>query len=146
VALNSTASAALSHVKLLNASEGGLAVSGGALVIQKGLFEDMIVLSREYPSLRRNILCKDAGNLRLESLVNVERSAQNTSLWIRNVDCTLGGLPLFYASELFVPSLVCDSCARGRSGYTGGMKGNRTLQFTVRMLLPRVSLRNVDVG
>jgi hypothetical protein len=48
------------------------------------------------------------------------------------VDCTLSGLPLFYASELFLPSLFSVNVSEGTDGADGAEK---TLVFSGAMLI-----------
>jgi hypothetical protein len=98
----------LSHVEVRGFAKGGLGLHGGSLSIVKGEFADNGPGFHRYPSARRNIVCGDSGILSLESLMGGDGVTVNTSLWILNVgsSCVLSGLPVEYASEMFIPTIT----------------------------------------
>ncbi|KAH7831407.1 uncharacterized protein MONOS_9415 [Monocercomonoides exilis] len=97
-----------------NTPEGGITMSGGALTIIDGRFENNNPTIEGYPSLRRNIICSDAGTLNVRSLKGGDGWERNTSLWMLNDGCSFGGIVSESDSSLFIP--VLDSVeAKGES-------------------------------
>jgi hypothetical protein len=111
--LLSDTTAELETVRIRNASNGALAVSGGTISMKSMELEGNSAGDLRFPSVQRNILCDNAANLEIESIMGTDRHKADTSLWIRNVDCNLTGLPLVYLSELFVPFLSAAELVNG---------------------------------
>ncbi|KAH7829865.1 uncharacterized protein MONOS_1437 [Monocercomonoides exilis] len=88
-----------------NSMKGGLSVSGGNVVIEKGEFVSNNPSIGKYPSARRNILCSDSAQLNIMSLKGGDGQEKNTSLWILNDECSLMGIVEERASPLFIPTL-----------------------------------------
>ncbi|KAH7829886.1 uncharacterized protein MONOS_1418 [Monocercomonoides exilis] len=88
-----------------NSKKGGLSVSGGNVVFEKGEFANNNPSIEKYPSARRNILCSDSAQLNIMSLKGGDGQEKNTSLWILNDGCSLMGIVEERASPLFIPTL-----------------------------------------
>ncbi|KAH7831401.1 uncharacterized protein MONOS_9409 [Monocercomonoides exilis] len=88
-----------------NSPEGGITMSGGALTIIDGRFENNNPTIEGYPSLRRNIICSDAGTLNVRSLKGGDGWERNTSLWMLNDGCSFGGIVSESDSSFFIPVL-----------------------------------------
>ncbi|KAH7816815.1 uncharacterized protein MONOS_1587 [Monocercomonoides exilis] len=111
-----------------NSKKGGLSVSGGNVVIEKGEFANNNPLIGKYPSARRNILCSDSAQLNIMSLKGGDGQEKNTSLWILNDGCSLMGIVEERASPLFIPTL--------RSVETEEKEGVLDVVFRGTLLLP----------
>ncbi|KAH7829936.1 uncharacterized protein MONOS_5990 [Monocercomonoides exilis] len=88
-----------------NSKKGGLSVSGGKVVIEKGEFANNNPSIGKYPSARRNILCSDSAQLNIMSLKGGDGVKDDSSMWILNDGCTLKGIVEERASPLFIPTL-----------------------------------------
>jgi hypothetical protein len=83
-----------------------LSLSGGAVSIVDGKFENNNPFSPLYPSMRRNILCSSQTELNIASLKGGDGVKDNSSLWILpSSDCSLSGLPSERLSPFFIPSI-----------------------------------------
>ncbi|KAH7816627.1 uncharacterized protein MONOS_6570 [Monocercomonoides exilis] len=90
---------------ITNSPDGGITMSGGALTVSDGRFENNNPFIEEYPSLRRNIICSDSGTLNVMSLKGGDGWERNTSLWMLNDGCSLEGIASERDSSFFIPVL-----------------------------------------
>ncbi|KAH7829918.1 uncharacterized protein MONOS_2295 [Monocercomonoides exilis] len=118
----------LKESTITNSSEGGLSVSGGNVVIEKGEFANNNPSIGKYPSARRNILCSDSAQLNIMSLKGGDGVYPNSSMWILNDGCSLNGIVEERASPLFIPTL--------RSVETEEKEGVLDVVFRGTLLLP----------
>ncbi|KAH7824412.1 uncharacterized protein MONOS_2314 [Monocercomonoides exilis] len=88
-----------------NSPEGGITMSGGIVIIEKGEFIDNNPSIEGYPSLRRNIFCSDSGTLNVMSLKGGDGVLPNTSLWMLNEGCSFDGIISERDSSFFIPVL-----------------------------------------
>ncbi|KAH7825312.1 uncharacterized protein MONOS_600 [Monocercomonoides exilis] len=88
-----------------NSPEGGITMSGGALTVNDGRFENNNPSIEGYPSLRRNIICSDSGTLNVMSLKGGDGLERNTSLWMLNDGCNFEGIASERGSSFFIPVL-----------------------------------------
>ncbi|KAH7825663.1 putative Protein tyrosine and serine/threonine kinase [Monocercomonoides exilis] len=88
-----------------NSSEGGITMIGGEMTVNDGRFENNNPSIEGYPSLRRNIICSDAGTLNVMSLKGGDGLERNTSLWILNEGCGFEGIVSERDSSFFIPVL-----------------------------------------
>ncbi|KAH7828430.1 uncharacterized protein MONOS_4587 [Monocercomonoides exilis] len=102
---SSNSSLVMKYVTISNSSTGGLSVSAGNVKIEKGEFFDNNPFMEKYPSLRRNIICSDLASLTISSLKGGDGLMPNSSLWILNDGCTLGGIAAERSSPFFIPKL-----------------------------------------
>eukprot|EP00770_Monocercomonoides_exilis_P013232 MONOS_13179.1-p1 / transcript=MONOS_13179.1 / gene=MONOS_13179 / organism=Monocercomonoides_exilis_PA203 / gene_product=unspecified product / transcript_product=unspecified product / location=Mono_scaffold00786:24395-29480(+) / protein_length=1657 / sequence_SO=supercontig / SO=protein_coding / is_pseudo=false len=77
---------------LSNSPDGGITICGGEITVNDGRFENNNPSIEGYPSARRNIMCGDAGTLNVLSLKGGDGVLPNTSMWILNEGCTVGGM------------------------------------------------------
>ncbi|KAH7821204.1 uncharacterized protein MONOS_12745 [Monocercomonoides exilis] len=75
-----------------NGKGGGLWVSGGNVKIENGKFENNNPSIEGYPSARRNVICEGNGELNVVSVKGGDGWERNTSLWILDEGCELGGI------------------------------------------------------
>ncbi|KAH7815454.1 uncharacterized protein MONOS_5690 [Monocercomonoides exilis] len=95
----------MKYTTISNASSGGFSVSAGDVTIEKGEFLNNNPFIEKYPSLRRNIICSDSASLTISSLKGGDGLKDNSSLWILNDGCTLGGIAGERPSPFFIPRL-----------------------------------------
>ncbi|KAH7831178.1 uncharacterized protein MONOS_10194 [Monocercomonoides exilis] len=88
-----------------NSPEGGITMSGGNVIIEKGEFLNNNPSIEGYPSLRRNIICSGSGTLNVMSLKGGDGLKDNTSLWMLNEGCSFEGIALERDSSFFIPVL-----------------------------------------
>ncbi|KAH7828205.1 uncharacterized protein MONOS_9970 [Monocercomonoides exilis] len=88
-----------------NSPDGGITISGGALTVNDGRFENNNPSIERYPSLRRNIICSDSGTLNVVSLKGGDGVLPNTSLWMLNEGCSFEGIVSERDSSFFIPVL-----------------------------------------
>ncbi|KAH7826691.1 uncharacterized protein MONOS_7949 [Monocercomonoides exilis] len=125
----------IKDTSFVNCSDGGLSIWGGSVEIEMGLFENNNPSIEKYLSLRRNILCSDSGVLNVMSLKGGDGLERNTSLWILNEGCEMGGMIEERASPLFIP--VVEE-ARNETA----SEGRTMITLIGRLLLPcNVSLK-----
>ncbi|KAH7825267.1 uncharacterized protein MONOS_5940 [Monocercomonoides exilis] len=113
----------------VNCSGGGLSIWEGSIVIEKGEFMNNNPSIEKYPSIRRNILCSDSEVLNVVSLKGGDGVLPNTSLWILDEGCELGGIIEERASSLFIPVV---KEARNETA----SDGRTIITLTGRLLLP----------
>ncbi|KAH7827333.1 uncharacterized protein MONOS_15353 [Monocercomonoides exilis] len=90
---------------LSNSLEGGITMSGGNVIIEKGEFMNNNPSIEGYPSMRRNIICSDSGTLNVMSLKGGDGLERNTSLWMLNDGCSFEGIISERTSPFFIPVL-----------------------------------------
>ncbi|KAH7821244.1 uncharacterized protein MONOS_16066 [Monocercomonoides exilis] len=88
-----------------NSKGGGLWVSGGNVKIEKGEFENNNPSIEGYPSARRNAICEGNGELNVVSVKGGDGWKDNSSLWILDEGCELGGIATERGSSFFIPIL-----------------------------------------
>ncbi|KAH7828085.1 uncharacterized protein MONOS_1613 [Monocercomonoides exilis] len=88
-----------------NSSEGGITMSGGNVIIEKGEFLNNNPSIEGYPSLRRNVICTDSGILKVMSLKGGDGGLPNSSLWMLNEGCSFEGIASERDSSFFIPVL-----------------------------------------
>eukprot|EP00770_Monocercomonoides_exilis_P016002 MONOS_15953.1-p1 / transcript=MONOS_15953.1 / gene=MONOS_15953 / organism=Monocercomonoides_exilis_PA203 / gene_product=unspecified product / transcript_product=unspecified product / location=Mono_scaffold01424:4-6546(-) / protein_length=2080 / sequence_SO=supercontig / SO=protein_coding / is_pseudo=false len=93
----------MKDVTISNSSSGGFSVSAGSVTIEKGEFMNNNPFIGKYPSVRRNIICSDSASLTISSLKGGDGLKDNSSLWILNDGCTLGGISGERSSPFFIP-------------------------------------------
>ncbi|KAH7822473.1 uncharacterized protein MONOS_16320 [Monocercomonoides exilis] len=90
---------------IMKSKGGGLWVSGGSVRIEKGEFENNNPSIEGYPSARRNVICEGDGELDVVSVKGGDGMLPNTSLWILDEGCELGGIATERGSSFFIPVL-----------------------------------------
>ncbi|KAH7827858.1 putative Protein tyrosine and serine/threonine kinase [Monocercomonoides exilis] len=118
----------MKDVIISNASSGGLSVSAGNVTIEKGEFLNNNPFIEKYPSARRNIICSDSASLTISSLKGGDGLKDNSSLWILNDGCTLGGIAAERSYPFFIPILEDVSVNENGS--------NIEMKFNGKLLLP----------
>ncbi|KAH7822438.1 uncharacterized protein MONOS_14577 [Monocercomonoides exilis] len=88
-----------------NSKAGGLWVSGASVKIENGKFENNNPSIEGYPSARRNVICEGNGELDVVSVKGGDGIEKNTSLWILDEGCELGGIAAERGSSFFIPIL-----------------------------------------
>ncbi|KAH7815724.1 uncharacterized protein MONOS_91 [Monocercomonoides exilis] len=102
---SANSSLVMKYVTIMNASSGGFSASTCDVTIEKGEFLNNNPFIEKYPSLHRNIICSDSGVLNVMSLKGGDGLKENSSLWILNEGCTLGGVVSERDSSFFIPML-----------------------------------------
>ncbi|KAH7820082.1 uncharacterized protein MONOS_6090 [Monocercomonoides exilis] len=125
-----------------NSKKGGLSLSGGSVVVEKGEFENNNPSVERYPSIRRNVICSDSGTLNVVNVKGGDGIEKNTSLWILDEGCQFGGIAAERASPFFIPILEDVKNATHPSG-------ELDLIIHGKLLLPcdlsvKVSMKNGD--
>ncbi|KAH7827637.1 uncharacterized protein MONOS_7488 [Monocercomonoides exilis] len=95
----------MKETAIKNSKAGGLWVSGGSVKIEKGEFENNNPFIEGYPSVRRNVICTGNSELNVVSVKGGDGIEKNTSLWILDEGCRLGGIAAERASPFFIPIL-----------------------------------------
>ncbi|KAH7822274.1 uncharacterized protein MONOS_14874 [Monocercomonoides exilis] len=90
---------------IMKSKGGGLWVSGGSVRIEKGEFENNNPSIEGYPSARRNVICEGNGELNVVSVKGGDGLKDNSSLWILDEGCELGGIATERGSSFFIPIL-----------------------------------------
>ncbi|KAH7821388.1 uncharacterized protein MONOS_8164 [Monocercomonoides exilis] len=90
---------------IMKSKAGGLCVSGGSVKIEKGEFENNNPSIEGYPSARRNVICEGNGELNVVSVKGGDGLKDNSSLWILDEGCELGGIATERGSSFFIPVL-----------------------------------------
>ncbi|KAH7829318.1 uncharacterized protein MONOS_14253 [Monocercomonoides exilis] len=88
-----------------NTPKGGITMSGGNVIIEKGEFLNNNPSIEGYPSLRRNIVCSNSGTLNVMSLKGGDGVLPNSSLWMLNEGCNFEGIASERDSSFFIPVL-----------------------------------------
>ncbi|KAH7820346.1 uncharacterized protein MONOS_2251 [Monocercomonoides exilis] len=101
----SKSEAVVRDTTICSSSKGGMSVSGGAIIIKDGRFEDNNLSIENYPSVRRNIVCPSSASLTISSLKGGDGVKDNSSLWILNEGCNFEGIISKRASPFFIPVL-----------------------------------------
>ncbi|KAH7825460.1 uncharacterized protein MONOS_2399 [Monocercomonoides exilis] len=113
---------------IANFRDGGLSLSTGTMTIEKGEFLSNNPFIEKYPSVRRNIICSDSGTLTISSLKGGDGVMLNSSVWILDGGCTLGGIAGERESPFFIPKLEDVSANENGS--------NIVMKFNGKLLLP----------
>ncbi|KAH7826248.1 uncharacterized protein MONOS_17404 [Monocercomonoides exilis] len=124
----SKSSVMIKDTTICNSSKGGMTVSGGNAIIEKGEFLNSNPSIANYPSLRRNIICSDSGTLNVMSLKGGDGWERNTSLWMLNYGCSFEGIISERASSFFIP--VLESVEANEKG------AEMEIVFKGKLLLP----------
>ncbi|KAH7821326.1 uncharacterized protein MONOS_17767 [Monocercomonoides exilis] len=127
---------------IMKSKGGGLWVSGGSLKIENGKFENNNASIEGYPSARRNVICEGNGELNVVSVKGGDGLLPNTSLWILDEGCELGGIAADRGSSFFIPILE-------EVKNTTQPNGNVELMIVGKLLLPcdlsvKMSMKNGD--
>ncbi|KAH7818989.1 uncharacterized protein MONOS_8100 [Monocercomonoides exilis] len=88
-----------------NSPEGGISISGGNAIIEKGEFINNNPSIEGYPSSRRNIICSSSGTLNVMSLKGGDGLKDDTFLWMLNDGCSFEGIASERDSSFFIPVL-----------------------------------------
>ncbi|KAH7819198.1 uncharacterized protein MONOS_10303 [Monocercomonoides exilis] len=100
-----TSNVEMKETTVMKSKNGGLWVSGGSVKIEKGEFENNNPSIEGYPSARRNVICEGNGELNVVSVKGGDGMLPNTSLWILDEACKLGGIASERGSSYFIPVL-----------------------------------------
>ncbi|KAH7820717.1 uncharacterized protein MONOS_14714 [Monocercomonoides exilis] len=93
------------EIMIKNSSKGGITIKGGRTFIEMGMLANNNPFIEKYPSLRRNIICSDSASITISSLKGGDGVKDNSSLWVLNDGCTLGGIAGERESPFFIPKL-----------------------------------------
>ncbi|KAH7821290.1 uncharacterized protein MONOS_11601 [Monocercomonoides exilis] len=134
--------AEMRETTIMKSKGGGLCVSGGSVKIENGKFENNNPSIEGYPSARRNVICEGDGELNVVSVKGGDGIEKNTSLWILNEGCELGGIATERGSPFFIPILEDVK-------NTTQPNGNLELMIAGKLLLPcdlsvKMSMKNGD--
>ncbi|KAH7832034.1 uncharacterized protein MONOS_411 [Monocercomonoides exilis] len=121
---STNSSLVMKDVIISNSSSGGLSVSTGNVTIEKGEFLENNPFIEKYHSFRRNIICSDSGTLNVVSLKGGDGVMPNSSLWILNDECTLGGIAGERSSTFCIPKLEDASLIENGSNIYIKFKGS----------------------
>ncbi|KAH7822551.1 uncharacterized protein MONOS_8823 [Monocercomonoides exilis] len=127
---------------IMKSKGGGLRVSGGNMKIEKGEFESNNPSIEGYPSARRNVICEGNGELDVVSVKGGDGWKDNSSLWILDEGCELGGIASERGSSFFIPILE-------EVKNISQPNGNVELMIVGKLLLPcdlsvKMSMKNGD--
>ena len=132
---DSTTSTLLTHSHFANASQGAIEVTNGAsLTLRDSTFDNNDPLLENYPSFRRNVICK-SGSVNVSAPSTIDSTGNGSalsSLWIASIStqCTLtDALSEQRSSLFFIPSLTSASESPSSDGYI-------TVSFTGTLLIP----------
>eukprot|EP00770_Monocercomonoides_exilis_P010556 MONOS_10503.1-p1 / transcript=MONOS_10503.1 / gene=MONOS_10503 / organism=Monocercomonoides_exilis_PA203 / gene_product=unspecified product / transcript_product=unspecified product / location=Mono_scaffold00480:24678-30176(+) / protein_length=1832 / sequence_SO=supercontig / SO=protein_coding / is_pseudo=false len=112
-----------------NSKAGGLWVSGASVKIENGKFENNNPSIEGYPSARRNVICEGNGELNVVSVKGGDGLKDNSSLWILDEGCELGGIAAERGSSFFIPILE-------EVKNSSQPNGNVELMIVGKLLLP----------
>ncbi|KAH7816753.1 uncharacterized protein MONOS_8940 [Monocercomonoides exilis] len=132
----------MKETTVMKSKNGGLWVSGGSLMIENSKFENNNPSVEGYPSARRNVICTGNSKMNVASVKGGDGLKDNSSLWILDEGCQLGGIASERGSSFFIPVLE-------------GVKnisqpnGNVELMIHGKLLLPcdlsvKMSMKNGD--
>ncbi|KAH7832144.1 uncharacterized protein MONOS_12087 [Monocercomonoides exilis] len=115
------------EIMIQNSSKGGLSIKGGKAAVEMGMLANNNPFIEKYPSLRRNIICSDSSSLNISSLKGGDGVINNSSLWILNDGCILGGIAAESPSPFFIPRLEDVSVNENGSHIVVKFKGSLLL-------------------
>ncbi|KAH7826611.1 uncharacterized protein MONOS_2450 [Monocercomonoides exilis] len=90
---------------IMKSKRGGLWVGGGNVKIEKGEFENNNPSIEGYGSARRNVICTGNSELNVASVKGGDGLKDNSSLWILDEGCQLGGIASERGSSYFISIL-----------------------------------------
>ncbi|KAH7822421.1 uncharacterized protein MONOS_6419 [Monocercomonoides exilis] len=127
------------EITIMKSKGGGLWVSGGSVRIEKGEFENNNPSIEGYSSARRNVICEGNGELNVVSVKGGDGLKDNSSLWILDEGCELGGIASERGSSFFIPILEVKN--------TTQPNGDVELMIVGKLLLPcdlsvKMSMKN----
>ncbi|KAH7816423.1 uncharacterized protein MONOS_16038p2 [Monocercomonoides exilis] len=133
----------MKETTVMKSKEGGLWVSGGSLMIENSKFENNNPSVEGYPSARRNVICTGNSELNVASVKGGDGLKDNSSLWILDEGCQLGGIASERTSSFFIPVL---EEVKNTTQASGGMD----LSIRGKLLLPcnlslKISMKDGDV-
>ncbi|KAH7816349.1 putative Protein tyrosine and serine/threonine kinase [Monocercomonoides exilis] len=133
----------MKETTVMKSKNGGLWVSGGSVKIENSKFEDNNPSIEGYPSARRNVICTGNGELNIVSVKGGDGIEKNTSLWILDEGCQLGGIASERGSSYFIPVLE-------EVKNTTQASGSMDLSIRGKLLLPcnlslKISMKDGDV-
>ncbi|KAH7821296.1 uncharacterized protein MONOS_7840 [Monocercomonoides exilis] len=134
--------AEMRETTIMKSKGGGLCVSGGSVKIENGKFENNNPSIEGYPSARRNAICEGDGELDVVNVKGGDCLLPNTSLWILDEGCELGGIAADRGSPFFIPILEDVK-------NTTQPNGDVELMIVGKLLLPcdlsvKMSMKNGD--
>ncbi|KAK2950696.1 hypothetical protein BLNAU_14367 [Blattamonas nauphoetae] len=97
---------------LTHLSQGAINVKGGNLKIEGGIFHNNNPHSSSFPSLRRNILCSEGGEIEIGSLSGGDGKADHPHLWLSSSDCLVSGEDVNVDAPFFIPTLSSSSTSK----------------------------------
>ncbi|KAH7826026.1 uncharacterized protein MONOS_14280 [Monocercomonoides exilis] len=121
---SSNTSLVMKYITISNSSLGGLYISSGNVKSGKGEFFNNNPFIEKYPSVRRNIICSESASLTISGLKGGNGVKDNSSLWILNDGCTLGGTAGERESPFFIRKLEDDSENENGSNVVVKFKGS----------------------
>ncbi|KAH7830845.1 uncharacterized protein MONOS_9687 [Monocercomonoides exilis] len=132
----------MKETTVMKSKNGGLWVSGGSVKIENSKFEDNDPSIEGYPSARRNVICTGNGELNIVSVKGGDGIEKNTSLWILDEGCQLGGIASERGSSYFIPVLE-------EVKNTTQASGSMDLSIRGKLLLPcnlslKISMKDGD--
>ncbi|KAH7829163.1 uncharacterized protein MONOS_11157 [Monocercomonoides exilis] len=95
----------MKETTVMKSKNGGLWVSGGSVKIENSKFENNNPSIEGYPSARRNVICTGNCELNVASVKGGDGLKDNSSLWILDEGCQLGGIASERGSSYFIPVL-----------------------------------------
>eukprot|EP00770_Monocercomonoides_exilis_P016031 MONOS_15982.1-p1 / transcript=MONOS_15982.1 / gene=MONOS_15982 / organism=Monocercomonoides_exilis_PA203 / gene_product=unspecified product / transcript_product=unspecified product / location=Mono_scaffold01443:1243-8594(-) / protein_length=2335 / sequence_SO=supercontig / SO=protein_coding / is_pseudo=false len=101
----SSSSVMMKDTTICNSSKGGITVSGGSTMIEKGEFLNNNPSIERYPSMRRNVICSNSASLNMMSLKGGDGVKDDSSMWILNEGCLFEGIVSERVSPFFFPVL-----------------------------------------
>ncbi|KAH7815095.1 uncharacterized protein MONOS_11413 [Monocercomonoides exilis] len=132
----------MKETTVMKSKNGGLWMSGGNVKIENSKFENNNPEIEGYSSARRNTICEGNGELDVVSVKGGDGIEKNTSLWILDEGCNLGGIAAERGSSFFVP--VLEEVKNGTQ-----LNGDLELIVHGKLLLPcnlsvKMSTKNGD--
>ncbi|KAK2963463.1 hypothetical protein BLNAU_1505 [Blattamonas nauphoetae] len=98
----------IKQTELIHLSQGAIHMKGGSLTIRSSSFDSNSPHSSSFPSLHRNILCSEGGEIEVGSLSGGD-GMETSSAWISASDCSLTAKDSISRSPFFVPTLSSSS-------------------------------------
>ncbi|KAH7815908.1 uncharacterized protein MONOS_866 [Monocercomonoides exilis] len=95
----------MKETTVMKSQSGGLWMSGGSLKIENSKFENNNPDIEGYPTARRNAICRGNGKLNVASVKGGDGLKDNSSLWILDEGCNLGGIASERGSSYFISVL-----------------------------------------